>query len=176
MAITLPDDFVVFVFFGARCLQKPTVLTIPLFLECSGVSIYSPLKANAAPILLRFFHTQFFMQNWKHCILRHAFGLNYFAYFDSSITQYHIVDFFNHFGDNKFHWTSRTRFIFCGCTATFKLIYPFVNTRAGMPWISSNLALISFDFKPFKYAFNLRLKLTFFHLSNHTKVVCFNRQ
>ena len=34
-----------------------------------------------------FFHTQFFVQNWKHCTLRYACGLNYFAHLDSSITQ-----------------------------------------------------------------------------------------
>ena len=42
-----------------------------------------------------FFHTQFYVGNWKHCTLRYACGLNYFAHFDSSITQNDNVDFVN---------------------------------------------------------------------------------
>ena len=74
-----------------------------------------------------FFHIQLLVQNWKHCTLRYPCGLNYFAHFDSTITQNHVVDYVNHFGGSHFHWESRTMLIFCGCMATFKLIYPIVN-------------------------------------------------
>ena len=43
-----------------------------------------------------FFHTQFFVKNWKHCTLRYACGLNYFAHFDSLFTQ-------NQFRASHFH-------------------------------------------------------------------------
>ena len=62
------------------------------------------------------FHTQFLVQNSKHCTLRYACDINYFAHFDSSITQNHIMGFVYHFKGSHFHWTSRTIFIFCGCT------------------------------------------------------------
>ena len=61
--------------------------------------VYSPLKVNAAPTLPRFFFTpNFSRKNGKHYTLRYVCGLNYFAHFDSSTTQNHIVDFVNHFG------------------------------------------------------------------------------
>ena len=143
--------------------------------------VYSPLRANATPILPNFFHIQFFVQNCKHRILRYACGLNYFAHFDSSITQCHIVDFVNHFGGSHFHWTSRTMFIFCRCTTTFKLIYLIVNSckhrsRCAMNFIQS--ALISFGVKPFKYKCLITARNPLFPvcLLFVYKVFCFNQK
>ena len=115
-------------------LQKPTVLTVPLSLECSSVSRFPPLtflswRRNSSglwrksakiasesvtiafillweqtrhPFCRDFFHSQFFLQNLKHCTLRYAWGLNYFTHFDSSTTQNHIIDFLNHFVGSQF--------------------------------------------------------------------------
>ena len=60
-------------------------------------------KQTRHPSWRDFFHTWFFVQKGKHCTLQYACGLNYFAHFDSSIAQKHIVDFVNHFGGSHFH-------------------------------------------------------------------------
>ena len=44
------------------------------------------LEKTRHPSCRNCFHTQFSVQNWKHCTLWYASGLNYFAQFDSSIT------------------------------------------------------------------------------------------
>ena len=90
--------------------------------------VYSPLRENAALILPRFFSHPIFRAKLKTLYLQYACGLYYFAHFDSSIIQIHIVDFVNNFGGSHFHWTSRTMFIFCGCTSLIKLIYPILNS------------------------------------------------
>ena len=155
-------------------LQEPTVLTVPLcvveypcfvdsyVLTQKLVRIATQMCQNSLriartitfillwektrhPSCRDFFHIQFFVQNWKHCTLRYVCGLNYFAHFHSSITQNHIVDFVNHFGDSHFYWTFRTMFIFCGCTATFKLIYPIVNSCKHRSRCAMNFIQLSFD-------------------------------
>ena len=37
------------------------------------------------PTCRDFFHIQFFVQNWKNCTLRYAYGLNYFTHWKKSI-------------------------------------------------------------------------------------------
>ena len=140
-AITLPADFTVFAISGARSPSK----TVFLSLECSGVSMFRPQLCIDAETRQDFFHTQFFVQNWKHFTLRYTTGLNYFAHFYSSITQNHIVDFVNHFGSYHFHLRSWTMSIFCGCTATFELIYPIVNRCKHRNRCVMNFIQLSFD-------------------------------
>ena len=84
------------------CLQLARYCAVCKYWHESDFSIWASCRDS--------FHTEFFVQYWKHCNLRYACGLNYFTHFDSLITQNHIVDFVNYFGGSYFHWTFRKIF------------------------------------------------------------------
>ena len=91
--------------------------------------VYSPMRANAAPILPRFFAHPIFRTKLKTLYLEN------------------FVNFVNHFGDSHFHWTrwSRTIFIFCRCSATFKFIDSIVNSCKHFSRCAMHFIQLSFD-------------------------------